>query len=784
MRISREKHWQFLEDELKAETEEFKAKFEAPAKQLLDEKGEMFVALFESFHSNGSMVMKFPNSRALPRKGAHFMCMFLPKELRAHKSWGTKTYKDLYAARFKGTDCVCIYHGKADDDRFSIVGFREVDVEFQKVIENNPGVILVFAPQFPPLDYPANLQKVVKDCTSQSVAEILDAEYKPRAWAPRLIKEDDAARVVLSQMSLTPTTILQGPPGTGKTYLIARVCAELCKAGKSVLVTALTNRALIEVAKKPFLSALIGEGRVSKVNLTVDEAKEVKGLRLVNEITPVSGELTLATFYKSSGCAADTVDDGLFDYVIVDEASQAFTAMFAAASKLGKGRLWVGDINQLAPIVVLNPDRVKDRGYDDLIDGLRFISCNREFPVLQLTKTYRLGERATSFTGMFYGNTLVSGSKARNDLTCLRGIANAEGGPALLLTDMSLGDKAPLSAITQVTSLVKSILAENSRKQVAVLAHRIPTVVAMQRATAREIGNKDGVLVETVAKIQGLTTDITIFVIPNTGYHYGLERRLFNVATSRAREHTIIIVDKSVFEHKEMDQDVLCYLRRLIGEQVGQNASAIEICSDNENDVLEVAIDGAKPLLEKGNNERRTESASDSPTVDITRINKVLDGLQVHLVNWMQPILSKVYPTDFWQKAVMNVLQPDQRDEVMDTGAQSLAELDMAALIAVFLGNFRAIRRETHIAPDVADLAKFVKKIRNIYSHKNAHKIAVPNVEDFTFHMSVVRRFLVALGTDEDNVISHLTLVASLKPQASAKSPTVVKGKGITITVK
>ena len=784
MLISREKHWQFLEDELKAETEEFKAKFEAPAKQLLDEKGEMFVALFESFHSNGSMVMKFPNSRALPRKGAHFMCMLLPKELRAHTSWGTKTYKDLYAARFKGTDCVCIYHGKAEDDRFTIVGFREVDVEFQKLIEDSPGVILVFAPQFPPLDYPANLQKVVKDCTSQSVAEILDAEYKPRAWAPRLIKEDDAARVVLSQMSLTPTTILQGPPGTGKTYLIARVCAELCKAGKSVLVTALTNRALIEVAKKPFLSALIGEGRVSKVNLTVDEAKEVKGLRLVNEITPVSGELTLATFYKSSGCAADTVDDGLFDYVIVDEASQAFTAMFAAASKLGKGRLWVGDINQLAPIVVLNPDRVKDRGYDDLIDGLRFISCNREFPVLQLTKTYRLGERATSFTGMFYGNTLVSGSKARNDLTCLRGIANAEGGPALLLTDMSLGDKAPLSAITQVTSLVKSILAENSRKQVAVLAHRIPTVVAMQRATAREIGNKDGVLVETVAKIQGLTTDITIFVIPNTGYHYGLERRLFNVATSRAREHTIIIVDKSVFEHKEMDQDVLCYLRRLIGEQVGQNASAIEICSDNENDVLEVAIDGAKPLLEKGNNERRTESASDSPTVDITRINKVLDGLQVHLVNWMQPILSKVYPTDFWQKAVMNVLQPDQRDEVMDTGAQSLAELDMAALIAVFLGNFRAIRRETHIAPDVADLAKFVKKIRNIYSHKNAHKIAVPNVEDFTFHMSVVRRFLVALGTDEDNVISHLTLVASLKPQASAKSPTVVKGKGITITVK
>ena len=786
MLISREKHWQFLEDELKAETEEFKTKFEAPAKQLLDEKGEMFVALFESFHSNGSMVMKFPNSRSLPRKGAHFMCMLLPKELRAHTSWGTKTYKDLYAARFKGTDCVCIYHGKAEDDRFTIVGFREVDVEFQKLIEDSPGVILVFAPQFPPLEYPANLQKVVKACASQSVAEILDAEYKPRAWAPRLIKEDDAARVVLSQMSLTPTTILQGPPGTGKTFLIARVCAELCKAGKSVLVTALTNRALIEVAKKPSLSALIGKGKISKVNLTVDEAKEVKGLRLANEIIPVSGELTLATFYKSSGCAADAMDDGLFDYVIVDEASQAFTAMFAASCKLGKVRLWVGDINQLAPIVVLNPDRVKDCGYDDLIDGLRYISCNREFPVLQLTKTYRLGGRATSFTGIFYGDTLLPVGETNNDLSCLKKIVHPQGGPVLFCVDMPLGDKTPKSAIIQATTLVKSIVAEAPQKNVAVLAHRIPTVVALQRSIAHEIGNKGNVLVETVAKIQGLTTDVTIFVIPNTGYHHGLERRLFNVATSRAKEHTIIIADKSVFEHKEMDQDVLSYLRRLVGERVELRGSAIKVGPDDANELLGDAVKGAMLPSKNSNNAQRMASSSASVVVDITRINKVLDGLQVHLVNWMQPILSKVYPVDFWQNAVMNVLLPDQREEVLDTGAQSLAELDMAALISVFLGNFRALRREAHIAADVSELAKWVKKIRNRYSHKNAKNITAPSADDFSFHMSILRRFLVALGTDDVKVISNITLnpLTGVAAQTIVKSPMVIKRNGIAITVK
>ena len=768
MRISREKHWQFLEDELKAETEEFKAKFEAPAKQLLDEKGEMFVALFESFHSNGSMVMKFPNSRALPRKGAHFMCMLLPKELRAHTSWGTKTYKDLYAARFKGTDCVCIYHGKAEDDRFTIVGFREVDVEFQKLIEDSPGVILVFAPQFPPLEYPANLQKVVKAYTSQSVAEMLDAEYKPRTWAPRLIKEDDAARVVLSQMSLTPTTILQGPPGTGKTYLIARVCAELCKAGKSVLVTALTNRALIEVAKKPFLSELIGKGKVSKVNLTVDEARDVKGLRLAKDITPVPGELTLATFYKSSGCAADTTDDGLFDYVIVDEASQAFTAMFAAACKLGKGRLWVGDINQLAPIVVLNPDRVKDCGYDDLIDGLRFISCNREFPVLQLTKTHRLGERATSFTGIFYGNTLVSGTKVRNDLTCLNCIANVEGGPALLLTDMPLGDKTPHSAIMRVTSLVKSILAENSRKQIAVLAHRIPTVVAMQRAIAREIDNKEGVLVETVAKIQGLTTDITIFLIPNTGYHYGLERRLFNVATSRAREHTLIIVDKSVFEHKEIDQDVMSYLRRLIGERVEKNASAVEIGGDKETDVLEDFINTKSTSSKLGNDGQEKESPSIPP--DLAQLQTAMNSLQVKLTEWIKGWLPIIYPTNTWRDGVIKKLSALQYNAIKANGIMSVEGLDLNELLSVFIGSFREFQSASHIAQELQTLAFHIRDIRHVNAHRRTNEIVNVDVKDIKYHIDTIDRFLAGL----DKAVK----IETVKPKIT------IAGGGNKITTK
>lgn len=67
MIINRRKHWQFLEDELKAETEDFKKIYLATAISLLKISQEMYVAQFISF-KDGEMIMQFPISRALPRR--------------------------------------------------------------------------------------------------------------------------------------------------------------------------------------------------------------------------------------------------------------------------------------------------------------------------------------------------------------------------------------------------------------------------------------------------------------------------------------------------------------------------------------------------------------------------------------------------------------------------------------------------------------------------------------------------------------------------------------------
>lgn len=776
MKMDRTKHWQFLECELKAEVEEFKTKWETPARTLLA-KDEVFVALFEGF-KNGAMVMKFPLTRQVPRKGSHLTCMLLPKEERDYHKWGMQTYRDLYGTRFKGTDCACIWHGDCDDKRFVLVGFRGIDLEFSRMIEPVPGIVLVFAPRVPPLEYVANLQKVVSDKSSSAVASILDAQYNTRSEPPRLIREEEPAQAVLAQMALAQTVILQGPPGTGKTFTVAKICAELMSAGKSVLVTALTNRALIETAVQPSLKDYLSKGSVSKVHLTCDEAREAPGLKLAADVAAVKSELVLATFYVMSGCAADATADGMFDYVIMDEASQAYVATFAAVKKLGKNNLWVGDVNQLPPITLLNQDRVDAAGYGDLMDGLRLLSCNREYPVMRLTRTYRLGTRAAQFTGIFYENTLTSEVDNQEiHLNLPDEVVNPAGGPSLVLTEMSLGDDCPTRAIEGVADWVKRILEKDPKKQIAVLAHKIRTVAALQKAIASKVGNKKGVLVETVARIQGLTTDVAIFLVPNTRYAFSLERRLFNVATSRARENTIILADRSVLACSDLDADVRRYLELLSGTSVRTAVVSPSPKADLKPDADAIDLLSDSLPAESAS----TVSAVSDPT--LAQLQGLLNRTQVLFAQWLQANLQKAYHSqDIWRTAVLNALLPQQKETVLNNDWTSIDELDFATLVAVFLSheNLTALKRVVKIDPEAADLAKHIKKIRNINAHRGAKGISNPDVKDIRYHISTLERFGSKLGLMDKDTPSGISV---LPIRTDKPASTVLKRGACTIVV-
>lgn len=527
----------------------------------------MYVAQFVAF-KDGEMIMKFPNTRALPRKGEFLVSMVLPAQLQNYHNWGAMTYRDLYKERYNSTECVCIWHSQTNDRNYSLVGFSKVSLEFAEYIKDTPGIILTFGPQRPPIDYVMNLQRVVEDKMSPNVSKVLDDNYVEKDWKPILIKQDNVSNFVYTQLNITDTMILQGPPGTGKTHMIAELCARLCSEGKSVLVTALTNRALMEIVEKPAVQSLLDEKRILKTNITVDEHKEFPKLEPIKHLAPIPSALVLSTYYITSGFAADISIEQPFDYVIMDEASQALLAMFAASRKMGKKNLWVGDINQLSSIVSLNDDRIKFCGYQNMICGLQILTDNSSSPIYQLTKTYRFGQRAADYTGIFYNGSLVAhNSKKYTDLPSLQNILCADGGPTLVLTDMPSGDCTPKFATMLAAYIVGSIHNDNKKKDVAVLTCMRNTTRALQRTVVQNVGSHSNILIDTVARIQGLTTDITIFVVPNTSYIRTLEPHLFNVATSRAKEHTIIIADKNFLEYPTIKPVVRNYLERVKSEK-------------------------------------------------------------------------------------------------------------------------------------------------------------------------------------------------------------------------
>ena len=139
---------------------------------------------------------------------------------------------------------------------------------------------------------------------------------------------------------------------------------------------------------------------------------------------------------------------------------------------------------------------------------------------------------------------------------------NSQGGPTLLKTDMELGELAAPSAMDLALAVVATIHKNCKSKEVAVLACMKETVRGLQKKLNSNL-KKSNMIVDTVARVQGLTTDICVYVVPNTHYLRSLDSRLFNVATSRARFQTIIIADKEILGYSTMDNQVKEYLERL-----------------------------------------------------------------------------------------------------------------------------------------------------------------------------------------------------------------------------
>ncbi len=555
MRYNRKQYQDFLSTEIETQVKGYEQIVNTKAKVLKD-RGDVFVGMFIKINEQGFAVFKVRESDKMPRKNSFWTAVYYIDPMSRFRQWGDLSWLELREKYQKDfSDAYCCWLSKSEDEGFCLVGFKNITVEFANLL--TPNTIVAFGPNDPPLQYLKNLLTYTE---TASADHILDAELNTYMWTPTPIEaNENSNNLLLDQLDDSCHLIIQGPPGTGKTYRMANLAKHLLDENKSVLVTALTNQALMELAAKEALKDYVKRGRVSKTSLTIDEARQLS-LKKVNEnkCNPIKGELSLASFYVSSGWASA---ESAFDYVIMDEASQALYPMIAVSFKLGKKVVWVGDQKQLSPIVLTNEDIINGNNWQDIVNGFNTLCNSTDYKSFLLKDTFRLTKRGAECTGVFYDNLLHSVSEYQTTPTNISWI-NHQGGPMMEYVALPLGEKAPEIAIHVILSKVKDILATSSKASIAVLCKFKDSIRALQKAFVLDLSVKelpDNIKIETVDRVQGLTIDYCFFLIPNVSTRYSLQSELFNVATSRARYNTIIVADKLLLK-ENMSEDVRKYL--------------------------------------------------------------------------------------------------------------------------------------------------------------------------------------------------------------------------------
>lgn len=575
MYYTREQHKRFLDKELQTISEKYLQTIKTEAIALIS-SNQIYVSRFVKInHGNdtiengnavsGQLILYFNKKLGIPRKNEYFTAVILGKEMSLPKNWGNLSWAELRQHQAAVSEVHCVWQGKDKGDGSLICGFSGVSLDFANyLIERKlDNCAIILGPKEPPMGYYQNLIQIVSNSDEPTPSKaLLDFERTDNKWNPKQFCPQNRVESLFNELTTRNELIFQGPPGTGKTFLMAEFVSKLLDLGKSVLVTALTNRALIELAEKESLEQHLKAENIMKTNVSADEKANCRYLIPVDskKITCEPGKLTLSTFYNSSGWAKEKYFEPPFDYVIMDEASQAVFAMVAATKNLGKKVIWIGDQNQMQPIILLNEEILVRNDFGLLANGFQTLCNNFDYQSYILTKTYRLLPKAAELTSSFYPIALESVADfeyifANSKLPYLP----KNGGCFVLFKDMPKSERADIALCNSVIQIVSEILGEQPKIEIAVLSKFIASVRMLQKCCIDNIGYKNNILIDTVERVQGMTCDVCIYFIPNDLMSMSLDVSLFNVATSRAKQATIIVADKNIMS-EPMSDEVRKYL--------------------------------------------------------------------------------------------------------------------------------------------------------------------------------------------------------------------------------
>lgn len=543
-KLTKEEQYIFYNKEIEKIREEYNLYLSSKCIDLLN-KNELFVGTFEYIDEvRNQVVFSFPEDK-LPKTKIP-LTVSKPQSTDIISSdfydFTYRFYRKNQIVNF--SECYGVYY-HFQNGKFNI-GFSNIDLELLNSLEK--GDKLVFGKSDPPLAYYYNLIQITKnDVKSQKAEDVISGKYHSNNFNP--IDIDDSLDLIASykaDLKERDTIIIQGPPGTGKTFFISRLLEVLNKENKSVLVATLANRSLIELAKKYFKIDSINKTVVYKSNLTLEESKDVKELKpMPKDFLPAAGSILLTTYYKMSGIAVENITSPIYDYIILEEASQCFLGTIAAAKLLGKKVILIGDPIQLAPVVKQdNPEKIS-LNIDLMLESFTYYASTIICPKFKLTSTYRFSENACYQTNTFYENSLKSKSEIQNGneiFSKIPAIYNKKGGSSLYYYD-STNLKSIYDFLLNQINILLNI---NPEFEIAILSSTNQGVTLMRNNLLHKLNDKQNqILINTVDSVQGLTIDFCFyFAFAANDYAFSFKLNRFNVATSRARFCTLILLDE------------------------------------------------------------------------------------------------------------------------------------------------------------------------------------------------------------------------------------------------
>ena len=542
-KLSKENQIKFYQEEIKKIIDDYKSYLDSKCIDLIS-KVELFIGNFEYVDTNRNQVVFSFDKDKLPKTKIPLTASKPVSSDILGSDFKSITY-NAYRNKFvKGyTECYGVYYQELNG-KYN-VGFSNFDIEFLNSL--SIGDKIVFGISDPPLKYYFNLIQITKnEVKSKMVDDVILGNYHLNDFNP--VHIDDSLELIekyKTNLHSQDTIIIQGPPGTGKTFFISRLLSLLSTEKKSVLVATLANRSLIELAKKYFEIKEAKKGVVFKSNLTLEETKEVKDLKPIPmDFMPAEGNILLTTFYKMTGVAAENITKPIYDYVILEEASQCFLGTIAAAKLLGKKIILVGDPLQLPPIVnQANPSNIS-QDIDLMQESFTFYASTIDCPKFRLTTTYRFSANACFQTNTFYENSLKSKSVIQKGDSILLGLPsfyNKEGGCSL-----HYYESTNLKGLYDLLyNQINSLLQLNPNFEIAILSSTKKGVKLLRDNLLFKFKDyQNQILINTVDSVQGLTIDFCFYFAFSDGspaFSFKLNR--FNVATSRARYCTLILLD-------------------------------------------------------------------------------------------------------------------------------------------------------------------------------------------------------------------------------------------------